>query len=336
MKHIFLIHSHTLFLTSIGVIEKENLAKEDVIFLYSRNYNNSLPYSFESYDLSKEIEDTYYIIFSWSRRNFWFNKKHRDVSVQFFDSFLAEHAPGGFILYACHLQSFANQIIATNRLCKECFYIQEGGRVMTPDITTRVKWFCRLYNFIFLHGEKRIWKMTNWFPNENTPYRKPITAYAFDKAYFCDVPKETKMVSWPRIDVDIELKINWPMFLLEGAVELGQVDRKTYMEAVDRLVGMYAKKDNYIKFHPKQSNKIKLEFKGMFEKRGLCVEELPMSIPFELIVANFKDLDLYGFGTSLLFYGQAFGHRVTAHEEWLMGSARYRAHVKGLQMLNNH
>lgn len=333
MKHVFLIHSHTLFLTAVGVIEKENIAKEDVIFLYSRNYSNSLPYSFESYNLSKEIEDTYYILFSWSRRNFWFNKKQRDQSVGFFDTFLAEHAPNGFYLYACHLQAFANQIIATNKLCKECFYIQEGGRVMTPDITSRVKWFCRFYNNIILHGEKRIWKMTNWFPNEQTPYSKPITAYAFDQAYFCGVPKETRMVTWPNIRVDIDLHTERPMFLLEGAVELGQIDRRTYMEAVDRLVSMYAKTDNYIKFHPKQSIEIKLEFNKMFERRGLHVEELPMSIPFELIVANFKNLDLYGFGTSLLFYGQAFGHHVTAHEEWLMGSARYRAHVKGLQTL---
>ena len=68
---------------------------------------------------------------------------------------------------------------------------------------------------------------------------------------------------------------------------------------------------------------------------GKTVEELPMDVPFELILTNFESLQLYGFGTSLLFYGQALGHKVVSKEEYLLSSARYRAHVKGLQTLDN-
>ena len=57
MKHIFLIHSHTLLLTSLGVINREKLAEEDVIFIYSRNYRSCIPVNFQCFDFSKESID---------------------------------------------------------------------------------------------------------------------------------------------------------------------------------------------------------------------------------------------------------------------------------------
>ena len=42
MKHIFLIHSHTLFLTAMGVLDFLKIDKEAVVFLYSWHYSNSL------------------------------------------------------------------------------------------------------------------------------------------------------------------------------------------------------------------------------------------------------------------------------------------------------
>ena len=333
MKHIFLIHSHTLFLTSLGVIEKEKLPKEDVIFVYSRNYKCILDIDYKSYDFSDEIEKTYYIMLSWSRKHFLVDKKVRRELLNFFDSFLNKQCSEGFSLYVCHLQAFANQIFATNELCRECFFIQEGGRVMTPDVTNRIKWFCSLYNKLFLKGDKRLWKMTNWFPNETTPYKKPIVAYAFDNKYFGSAPAETRMIKWPKIDIDIKLDVERPFFLLEGAVELGQVERSLYEAAVKKIVCQYAKEKNYIKFHPQNSDEVKRKYISYFKEIVVDVEELPMNVPFELILLKFKNLYLYGFGTSLLFYGKALGHHVISHEEYLMSSARYRAHVKGLQTL---
>lgn len=333
MKHIFLIHSHTLFLTAVGVIEKEHLKKEDIIFVYSRNYKNSLPYNFKSFDFSKEIEKTFYMLFSWSRRNFNYDKEKRDKIVRFFDDFVASYASEGYYLYVCHLQAYANQILATNTLCKECFFIQEGGRVMTSLITNHIKWFCRLYNNTILRNEKRFWKMTNWFPNELTPYKKSIVAYAFDASYFNNFPRETRIVKWPEIKLDININSDFPIFLLEGAVELGQIEQSVYYDAVKKLITEFAGKRNYIKFHPKQNEKVKTLYLSIFTKLGLEVEELPMDVPFELILTSYKGLKLYGFGTSLLFYGKALGHNVNSKEEYLFSSRRYRSYAKGLQTL---
>lgn len=334
MKHIFLVHSHTLFLTALGVIEHENIKNEDVIFIFSRNYHNILPFDYECYDMSEEVEGSYYIMLSWSRRHFGVSKSQRDKIVNCFDEFIVRHAPDGYFLYVCHLQAFANQILATNPKCKNCFFIQEGGRVMRPDLTGKIKWFCRLYNYIFLHNEKRIWKMTNWFPNAQTSYNKPITAYAFDKTYFGNAPRKTIMVKWPKLKLDIDINPQYPIFLTEGAVELGQIDAPLYEKSLKKLIEEYSGDHNYIKFHPKNSAKAKSKYISYFNDLGKTVEELPMDVPFELILTNFEGLQLYGFGTSLLFYGQALGHKVVSKEEYLLSSARYRAHVKGLQTLD--
>lgn len=335
MKHIFLVHSHTLFLTALGVIEHENINKNDVLFIFSRNYHNILPFDYESYDMSEGVEDTFYIMLSWSRRHFWYNHNQRDKCVKLFDDFIEAHASEGFLLYVCQLQAFANQILATNPKCKECFFIQEGGRVMTPDLTGNIKWFCKLYNYIFLHNEKRIWKMTNWFPNAHTPYNKPITAYAFDKSYFGNAPQKTIMVKWPKLRLNIGINPHYPIFLTEGAVELGQIDAPLYEKSLKKLIEEFSGEHNYIKFHPKNSEQAKSKYISYFTELGKTVEELPMDVPFELILTNFESLQLYGFGTSLLFYGQALGHKVVSKEEYLLSSARYRAHVKGLQTLDN-
>ena len=58
-----------------------------------------------------------------------------------------------------------------------------------------------------------------------------------------------------------------------------------------------------------------------------------MDVPFELILVNYSNLKLYGFGTSLLFYGKAFGHQVVSKEYLLKKSWRYRHYSRGLAEL---
>lgn len=334
MKHLFFIHSHTLFLTSLGVVEYLNLPHKDVLFVYSRNYKSVVPTNIQWIDISKQIEDTFYIMLSWSRRNFLYRRKKRDGLVRFFDDFANKHANGDvYRLYVPHLQHHAFQIMATNPLCEEVFFIQEGGRSMIPLQTSKISLFNRLYNRLVLLNDKRVWKCSNWFPSENTPYTRPITAFAFDKKYFADAPQETIIIKWPAISVDIDINSQYPIFLLEGAVELGQVERSVYSEAVRSLINEFAEKHNYIKFHPAQKTEIRQIYLNMFKEKGCDVEELPMDVPFELVVVNYKSLKLYGFGTSLLFYGKSFGHHVVSRENLLMKSRRYRMYSQGLAKL---
>ena len=334
MKHLFFIHSHTLFLTSIGVVDYLNLPHKDVLFVYSRNYKTTIPTDIESVDISNQMEDTFYIMLSWSRRNFFYNKKIRDDLVSFFDDFVQEHTSGrAYRLYIPHLQHHAFQIMATNPRCDEIFFIQEGGRAMIPLQTGKISFLNAVYNKLILHNDSRVWKCSNWFPNEHTPYSRPVKAFAFDKDYFCDAPEQTILVKWPHIPISVSIDEQRPFFLLEGAVELGQVEGNLYNNAVKVLINEFAESKNYIKFHPAQKAEARHLILNMFKEKKCEVEELPMDIPFELIVVNFHNLKLYGFGTSLLFYGKSFGHHVVSRENLLMKSKRYRIYSKGLAKL---
>ena len=334
MKHFFFIHSHTLFLTSLGVVDYLDLPHKDVIFWYSRNYKSVVPVDIKCVDISVQMENTFYIMLSWSRRNFIFNKKKRDEIVSYFDDLVMDFAgDANFRLYVPHLQHHGFQIMATHPYCEETFFIQEGGRAMYPLQTGKLSWFNKIYNKFVLKNDKRIWKCSNWFPNRYTPYSKPIKAFAFDSKYFGEAPSQIILIKWPRIPIDVDIHTDFLIFLLEGAVELGQVEKKVYIEAVKSLIDEFAESRNYIKFHPAQNTETRQLFLKMFLDKGYIVEELPMDVPFELIVVNFKNLKLYGFGTSLLFYGKTYGHHVVSREKLLLKSKRYKIFCKGLEKL---
>lgn len=333
MKHIFFIHSHTLFLSSLGIINKLGIEAGDVLFLFSRHYRTVLPFDYQWIDISDEFENTFHILFSWSRKNFFYSRRKRCESLAFFDGLIEKYITGEYFLYSSQLQALPYQILATNSKCRECFFVQEGGRVMLSVLTDKISLPWRIYNYLVLRNDNRLWKCTNWFPNKHTPYNRPIRVYSFDDNYFGKLPKENIHIEWPTVNMDVEICSDYPIFLLEGAVELGQIEKSVYENAVYKLISQYGARNNYIKFHPMQSDTTKEKYKNMFFRYGYKIEELPMEIPFELILVKYKNLKLYGFGTSLLFYGKALGHDVISNEKELMKSYRYRRYAEKLNTL---
>lgn len=335
MKHLFLIHSHTVFLTAMGVIEKLGLRESEVVIMNFRNYRNpKYPIAFECYDFTKTVEDSFHIFFSYSRKHFLLDKKMREKVVGEFDGFIDNVIHEEYALYVPQLQSPTFQILATNDKCKEVLFVQEGGRVMFDCITDKNKWYFTLYNILFMRNEKRMWKAYNWFPDKYAHYKRPIKAFAFDKAYFGKMPTETIMVTWPIMEIDIKLNMNYPVFVMEAAVELGQVEKQVYMKALGNLIDNCAKENNYIKFHPQQSKDTQEQIVEIFHQKGKDVESLPMNVPFELVLSSNKNMTVCGFGSSLLFYAKAFGHKVVSYEQDLMVSPRYRLYCKNIQKLN--
>ena len=334
MKHLFLIHSHTVFLTAMGVIEKLNLANRDVIIVTLRNYSPpDIGIKYKCYDLSETFEKGYHIFFSYSRKHFIYSRKNRDTVVDKLDCFINEYVVNNYYLYIPHMQAPAFQILATNKKCAECFFVQEGARIMYDLITNKNKWYFSLYNKLILRNETRMWKAYAFFPSKDAKYKKTIKAFAFDKNYFGNLPQETIMVSWPKLEIGIRLDTSYPVFVLEGAVELGQIEKNLYMHAVEKLIIEYGKDNNYIKFHPQQSNSTRTEILDMFKRNEKNVESLPMDVPFELILTSHDNLTICGFGSSLLFYAKTFGHTVISNEKDLMVSPRYRMYCKNIQKL---
>jgi len=328
MKHIFLIHSHTLYLTSLATIEYLKLKKEDIIFIYSRYYNTILKNDFLTVDMSEEAENCFHAVLSFSRRNYLINHKLKNNIIRKVDTFIDKNVTDVFNVYVPHLQSFISQIFATHERCVECNFVQEGGRVMSEFVVNKNWLPFQWYNFLFLRKEKRIWKSICWFPMESVHFTKPIRVYAIDKKFFGEWNGEIHVIKWPELQIPYTIESQCPIFVYEGAVELGQVEKHIYMNAVKRQIEKYHQKNNYVKFHPMQTIEAKKTIKNFFIQEGVEMMELPMDVPFELLLTSYKNLKLYGFGTSLLFFAKALGHEIVSDEKELLKSHKYRQYYK--------
>lgn len=334
MKHIFLVHSHTLFLTALGVIDHLRLERDEVFLVFSRNYKTAVENPYVTVDMSKEAEDCFHAILSLSRKNYTVNRPLKDRVIRAVDQFIEEFVSTTFKVYVPHLQSVIAQIFSTHHDCDSVHYIQEGGRVMNNFLTDKNFWVFDLYNRVVLRKENRLWKSICWFPPRYIHFDKIGVAYAIDPVFFgVNHSMPVERIVWPQIPTGLTIDSSRSIFVYEGAIELGQVEAEVYLSAAKRQIFEHARENNYVKFHPAQSTSHRASILGYFAEKGVGVEELPLDVPFELILASESGLNLFGFGTSLLFFGRELGHKVVSSEDDLLVSKRYSKYAKDLPRL---
>ena len=143
MKHVFVINSHTTFLSALGVVNLEKLPSSDIIFLYMRNYKNDIiSIKWCCYD----VTDYYNKIFSKSLLK---HPLFRKNIISEIDEFLDKNIIESYHLYAPHFGSPFFQILYTNKLCIDGSYIQEGGVPFKNAYITHISWYKEyFYRFI--------------------------------------------------------------------------------------------------------------------------------------------------------------------------------------------
>ena len=92
MKHVFIINSHTTFLTSVGTVEYLKLNDCDVIFVYVRNYKNSVT------KISYKVVDATNISNSCRKISTQYKEYIREV-----DLFVSQNICDKYALYVPHL-----------------------------------------------------------------------------------------------------------------------------------------------------------------------------------------------------------------------------------------
>lgn len=122
MKHVFVVHSHTVFLSAYGAIEKLGLKNDEVIFLYGRNYQIScidVPYRIYDVDNLYYYQKTvsYYFV------NHFCRIKHQRMV----DEFIENNVDDDFFLYIPHTGFPFFQILLTNSRCKGLNLLQESA-----------------------------------------------------------------------------------------------------------------------------------------------------------------------------------------------------------------
>lgn len=300
MKHVFLMHSHTLYMTARGVINKLQLPYKDIVFILGINY--------KCYDLPDGIQTFDFTNFKNSLGgNIWDEIKRRNIQrIRKVDNLIEEIIGEEFTLYAPHLLNPYFKIIATNKLCVDLKFVQEGiVDFCSGDDKNKKKILKTLFSRTFLVSRGRLWVNPKFEWDYYAPgvLKASETFAIFDKLFSRINCKHT-VVQWPKFKLRIELEENSMYFISDALVEYSNIERDIYMRATEKMIKKYAKKDacNYIKFHPYQKENNIRHIIYLFFKNGYKVKVLPNDVPFETILASKEHMEVCGFTSSITLF----------------------------------
>ena len=316
MKYVFVINSHTTFLTALGTIDYLKLSENEIYFLYIRNYENSIikvPYITENITIFQNVP---------------LNKNRvRDEFISRFDSFINNKISSEYELFVPHLGNGLFQLLYTHPFCKKVSYIQEGGVPFKAAYKTHLSLFEKLsygiYNKFILQT-KRVWKPFKWYLKGSIKEDVNLDSYAISNTFFRYLPSNNKIIRWPNIHVSVTIEEHSTIFIFDGFAHHGFIEKELYMQLCGKLIKENCDKKNYIRFHPAQDSHEREYIKSIFKEMALPFEIMDENIPFELIISSTSNLKVAGFGSSLLFFAKDYGHTVICKDKWLSESKLYR------------
>ena len=317
MKHVFVINSHTTFLTSMGVIPYLGLNDDDVIFIYIRNYKNTItqiPY--KTIDATKLALSYKYITSNY------------DTIIRTTDSFINQEIGTRYNLYVPHLWHYFFQVLYTHPFCRRVSYVQEGGPAQTKVYITDVSLIECIKSYIRLAILKHRTFETKWYIKGCIYKQLRLDSYAINDVYFDNLPSVNHIVKWPKADIKLQINSKLPIFIFDGHIANGTVEPDIYIQACERIIKQYACVENYVKFHPAQRSEEREKILDLFIENGFRADVMTDDIPTEYIILQFSKLTFVGFTSSLLYYAQDNHHNVICCEdELILNSLKYRKHI---------
>ena len=304
MKHLFVIHSHTSFLTAMGTIEYLNLKEEDVGIAWSRNYHNILYNSnYKSEDINWTAE--YPVLKKMFTHNLDIKKIDRQIGEMTNNE--------DYILYAPHPSASQFELLLTNPHCVGFNYIQEGALVLKGLFSHR-KWSFsyRLRDRIirFLYNNRLYSAQLSWEVPSFKVLMKEPECFAISEDIFDGSNYKVNIVRWPSYEIPREYAINPsnPCFITESFIEKNVVESDIYLRLYKEMIDKMGADDNYVKFHPAQWDDTKKKIIELFDNAGKRVSVLPDNFPFEVYLSSYKNMTVCGFRSSLVVFAGQLGH----------------------------
>lgn len=324
MKHVFIINSHTTFLTACGVINFLHLDSNDVILLKIRQYKEpNIALDVSVFDVSS-INSEFVSIISKSRDK-------RQSVIKRLDHYLDEVVNDDFVFYAPHYASSFFQAIYTNKRCVEGAFIQEGAipqkKAFIIDSLYKLKVWHFFYDRLYL-GTSRLWTTHHWYIKSFFNKQNRIESFSIDNLFFKYLPSHNNIVTWPSIDLGIKISRDSIIFVFDGFVCNCMVERDYYMKVCEKLIKKNAGLSNYIKFHPAQDASERQLIISFFENNNFSHDVLDDSIPVELIISSYNHLTFVGFSSSLLYFAYSYHHNVISENKWLLESPLYNSYLE--------
>lgn len=318
MLHVFIINSHTTFLTAMGTTNYLHLKDEEVVFLYMRNYKNTLiPVPFKIFDISALYTT---IQKNWNSQT---EKKYTEKA----DEFAASALGRSYYLYTPHLAAVFFKLLYTNRKCKRVAFLQEGAICQQKVFTTNNSIISKLFIFKRLFWNKDRNFGWGWYVSGCIYKQLRLDSYAINNEYFKNLPSRNHIVKWPQMQLNDFLKKGNNFFVFDGFVGNQITEETVYLQNCRNLIFEYAKDYAYVKFHPEQNQQERYSILSFFKEKNVKTFIIDDSIPMECIVSSTKNKTFIGFGSSILHFAVDYGHHVICHDDWLMEtSPLYKKH----------
>lgn len=328
MKHIFFAHSHTLVLCSLGTIEYLGLNHSDCVFLATRQYK--MPKNLTDIQVI-DANDAYNKYEKYHYGSFFENRK----ALKEYDENLRKWTNGeDFMCYPPHLWGCFFSMMSLHKRCKNVAFVQEGAytvkgyfHLKRSMLSKILGWFSSIRHF----GNFRVYPCDGWYVDGCLGFTTKIDVYSTNTKFFQYMPHDitnVHIIHWPKYEGVLEpISTKAVIFVFDGYVTNGIVDKDVYFDCCMRIIEENHKKQNYIKFHPAQSLSERELIINKFIEIGVGYTIFPEDIPFEFYISSKKNLTIIGFGSSLLYYAKDAGHNVIAHSTWLLDSEKFRQQV---------
>ena len=332
MKYVFIVHSHTLFLTSWGVINYLKLNPQDVILIHTRGFRTVLPLKAGKEVFADQEFDRVYDLKDSSKINI-VRKEIRSMDF-LIDQWIGEK----FELFVPHLWSPFFKVLQTNKNCTKVSFVQEGAYTIEALFHNKVPIFERFKHRTaeFLkRGTTRLYG-NGWIYDGALIHQKKVDAYALYPEYYQFLDCNLHIVEWPEVSIPVGNFSDGPVFIFDGHITHGCCTADYYMECCRRMIQFYAANKNYLRFHPAQKQKERDQICELIRSTGHSYEIMNDSVPFELIIKSCHNMTIVGMGSSLLFFAKAQGHTVHCCDTWLLDDPLYLDyHNQGVPLFND-
>jgi len=324
MKHVFLVHTHITYIVAQSIIEALSLKKENIFFICTRNYKIDFD---DQINLNAEFE----LLNNTNYSNF-FLKWHLIKKI---DRKLNSAGIDLYHIYLPHIAHPLFQILGSNKKCCKINIMEEGSnclsyRLYNPPVNLKKRLITLMLNKSGLWGKNRYFRVSSnselkYFDKKILPIFYGISPRSFENV----IGYEKRIVSIYQENEVISKQIpdNVNVLLLESIIEQDNLSSALFFDSIEFIAKKINNEEVYLKFHPYQNANNRERVIGILEKYS-NVNLIADDVVMEKVFLYAKNLKVYGFTTSLLFYAKSFGHTAFSFAYLWKDDLKYKNYTK--------
>ncbi len=322
MKYIFATHSHTSHLSALGTIALLGIDNRDIVFVFTRDFNTIvIPDGCKIIDGSTTDKMCYA---SHAAKN-PFRAQHL---IRKIDKEIDKWVEGkDFELFVPHLCIPFFLLLYTHKRCKNVSYIQEGLFAAQGCFCYDVSMWKQVKKKAYLslrYATSRFYGAPYWYCDGMRKKQDRIRAYGIDSDYYRYFKCEFHKIIWPKAKMKLEPIKKVPVFIFDGFVVNGMSESDYYMRQCREMITRFRKEYNYVRFHPNQSEDEKKKLLSYFDEHNVRYEVMDSRIPFEYYILQGEKMTIIGMGSTLLYLGQIYGHKVICCDTWMLNDSKFQ------------